>query len=144
MIETIIAIISIAVFGVLGMAIMRDIKAHMTVSNSLAPAARTTTVNGTSLDLQNYIGDIMAVLNSAAGTGTSPTLDVKLQDSADDSAFADVAGKTFTQITGTASLQTMNIDVRAVRRYIRLVATIGGTSPSFTCVGTFQGMKQTL
>lgn len=121
-----------------------DLKGELTVSESLAPAARTATVNGSSLDLQGYNGEVMAILDSAAGTGTSPTLDGKIQDSADNSTFADVTGLTFAQVTTAASLQTLRIDPRAVRRYIRQVGVIGGTSPSFNCVGLFVGQKQTI
>lgn len=121
-----------------------DLKGELAVARSLASAARTASANGVSLDLQGYNGQLMAILESAAGTGTTPTLDVKVQDSADDTAFADVSGLTFTQVTTAASLQTLRIDSRAVRRYIRLVATIGGSTPSFNCAGLFVGQKQTI
>jgi hypothetical protein len=99
----------------------------------LPPAARTATANGSSVDVKDYVGGGKVVLHSAAGGGTSPTMDVKLQDSADDSTFADVSGKVFTQVVGAASLQSMEVDLDSLRRYIRLVVTIGGTSPTFTC-----------
>lgn len=121
-----------------------DLKGELTFTESLAPAARTASANGSSLDLQGYNGQVVARLNSAAGTGTTPTLDVKIQDSADNSAFADVAGLTFAQVTTAAFKDTLRIDPRAVRRYIRMVATIAGTSPSFTCVGEFVAGKQTI
>lgn len=124
--------------------LMVDKKTHLTVSESLAPAARTATVNGVSLDTRDYEGDILALLHSAPGGGTSPTLDVKIQDSADDATFADVTGYTFSQITTMASAQKLTVDKRNVRRYVRMAATITGTSPTFTCVGLFQGMKKTL
>lgn len=123
----------------------KDLKNHLTVTESLVPARRTATGNGASLDLQNYEGDILAVMSSALGGGTTPTLDVKIQDSADDSTFADVTGKTFTQVTGAAGngVQEMTLDPRALRRYIRMVATIAGTSPTFDCYGQFIGQKKT-
>ena len=69
---------------------------------------------------------------AAAGAGSSPTYNVKIQDSADNSTFADVTGATFTQVTSTASQQKLTINANDVQRYIRAVATIGGTSsPSF-------------
>lgn len=97
------------------------------------PAARTTTANGTSIDVLDYMGVAKAILDSALGTGTTPTLDVKIQDSADNSVFADVAGAVFAQVTAAANvLLAIALDMDAVRRYIRAVATIGGTTPSFT------------
>ena len=42
-----------------------------TVIPFLATAARTTTANGTGIDIKDYTGKINVVLDSAAGTGTS-------------------------------------------------------------------------
>lgn len=113
------------------------------VSSASLRGRLTATTNGTSLDLQGYNGHVMAMLSSQAGTGTSPTLDVKLQDSADNSTFADVTGKTFTQVTSAAaSHQEMDVDPRSVQRYVRLVATITGTAPVFDAFGGFVGGKK--
>jgi hypothetical protein len=67
---------------------------------------------------------------TGAVSGTSPTLDVKLQDSADGSSWADT-GITFTQITATSARQQREFKARKGRGYLRLHATAGGTSPSF-------------
>lgn len=68
-----------------------------------------------------------AYLQVAAFTGTDVT--VKLQDSADNSSFADLSGAAFTQITGGAPL-TQRIAIAntaTVRRYVRAaVVTTGG------------------
>lgn len=97
----------------------------------LATAARTTTANGTGVDLANCRGGAAIVLDSAAGTGTTPTLDVKLQTSPDNSTWAD-AGVAFTQVINAASQQIAAIDVTKLQRYVRTVSTITGTTPSFT------------
>lgn len=95
--------------------------------------ARTATVNGASLNQRDFLGRGKVILDSTVGTGTTPALDVKLQDSADDSSFADIAGATFAQVTDAgASLQSIGIDCDAAREFIRAVATIAGTTPSFT------------
>ena len=109
---------------------------------SLAAGRYTTTVNGTGIDLQGYQGKVKAMLNFGAGGGTTPTLDVKIQDSADNSTFADVSGLTFTQVVDAASLQSMAIDTRSVRRYVRVVLTISGSSPTFDGSVTTVGQKQ--
>ena len=115
----------------------------LTPNSTLAPAARTATANGTGVDLKDYIGQAKVILHSALGTGTTPTLDVKLQDSDDNSTFADITGATFTQVTdAAASLQAIGVDVDKVKRYVRAVATIGGTTPSFTCNCIIVGRKQ--
>lgn len=109
------------------------LKAVTTVTASLAAASRTSTTNGTGVDLKGAT-DVLAILNcAAASAGTNPTWDVTIEDSADNSSFAAVSGLAFTQVTNAASTQTMQIDPRAVRRYVRAVGTIGGTSsPAFT------------
>ena len=108
------------------------------------PADRSATANGSSVDILNYEGQAAAILQSAAGTGTTPTLDVKLQDSADGSTgWADVTGAAFSQVTNAAaSAQVVKFNASAVQRYIRAVATIAGTTPSCTCAASFVGKKQ--
>lgn len=119
------------------MALMRAL-----VSPLFSPAARTASANGTGVDRQaaNTGTDGMAVvyLDSAAGTGTSPTLDFKLQESDDNSSWADVptgeiVGGAFTQVTTAASQQTRYVDLGPRKRYLRGVFTVTGTTPSFTC-----------
>ncbi|HEY7068062.1 MAG TPA: hypothetical protein VII06_41810 [Chloroflexota bacterium] len=63
-------------------------------------------------------------------SGTSPTLDAKLQDSADGSAWADT-GVAFTQVTTTGSRQQREFKTKQGRPYVRVATTVGGTSPSF-------------
>ncbi len=95
-------------------------------------AARTATGQTSGIDLQTYDGDVVFLLDSAAGSGTSPTLDVTIEDSADNSSFAAISGAAFTQVTGTASAQKLVVNKDNARRYVRVKYTIGGTSPSFT------------
>jgi hypothetical protein len=77
-------------------------------------------------------GAELRVQLDVAGTvsGTSPTLDVKLQDSADGSSWADT-GVAFTQVTATGSRQQREFRTKQGRSHVRLAATVGGTSPSF-------------
>ena len=115
--------------------------AEYDVLSLLPPAARTATANGSSIDIKDYLGGGKIILDSAAGGGTSPTMDVKVQDSADNSSFADVSGLTFAQVVAAASLQSMAVDLDQLRRYVRLVVTIGGTSPTFTCSAVLLAKK---
>ena len=116
----------------------------VSVLSLLDPAGRDTTANGSAVDILNYEGQAAAILQSAAGTGTDPTLDVKLQDSADGSTdWQDITGAVFTQITDAAvSTEVIKFNASAVRRFVRAVATIGGTTPSFICAASFVGKKQ--
>lgn len=110
-----------------------------------AVASRTATLTATGVDLRDYIGKGKIVaMSGPASAGTDPTLDIKIQDSADNSSFADVAGMTFTQVTDAADLiEAIAIDFNAIRRYVRVVGTLGGTSsPAFTYGVALIGRKQ--
>ncbi|MGH7773727.1 MAG: hypothetical protein ACREQA_15995 [Candidatus Binatia bacterium] len=76
-------------------------------------------------------------------TGGTPTLDIKLQHKDElTGIYTDIPGATFAQkaATGTDSLvvypgvaETANrLESNVLSRIIRAVATIGGTTPSFT------------
>jgi hypothetical protein len=95
-------------------------------------AARTATGQTSGIDLKDYDGDVVFLLDSAAGTGTSPTLDVTIEDSADNSSFAAVSGAAFTQVVDAASAQKLVVNKDSARRYVRVKYTITGTTPSFT------------
>ena len=116
----------------------------VSVLSLLDPADRSATVNGSAADILDYEGHAAAILQSAAGTGTTPTLDVKLQDSADGSTgWADITGAAFTQVgNAAASAQVLKFNASAVKRHIRAVATVGGTTPLFACAVSFVGKKQ--
>lgn len=123
--------------------IIIDLHTELNAASLSNIAARTSTVTGSAVDLQGYQGKLKVMQNVGTVSGTTPTLDGKLQDSADGSTgWADVTGATFTQVTAADSLQSIGVDTRAVKRYVRYVGTIGGTTPSFTMGVTFVGSKQ--
>ena len=110
-----------------------------------AAARRTSTLTGTGIDVLAYEGVALVVLNASAGTGTTPTLDVKLQHSDDNSTYADVTGGAFTQVTdvaGSAGVQVKKINVSDLKRYVRAIGTIAGTTPSFDFGVEFIGIKK--
>jgi len=115
-----------------------DVHGELLASNLIA-GTYTADANGAGADLQGYQGVLKIILDSGAGGGTTPTLD---EDSTDNSSFTDVVGKTFAQVTTIASLQSLGIDTRAVRRYIRAVLTIAGASPTFGLAVVVIGQKQ--
>ena len=118
-----------------------DVHGELLVS-SLAAGTYVASGNGAGIDLQGYQGVLKIVLDSGAGGGTTPTLDVKIQDSADNSSFTDVVNKAFVQVGAGASLQSLGIDTRGVKRYIRAALTITGTSPTFGLAVVATGQKQ--
>lgn len=85
------------------------------------PQSAAATVTGTGIDLQPYDGPILILQAGGVGTGT---LDGKIQDSADNTTFADVSGAVFAQKTTTAGTQALVINTASVRRYIRYVGTV--------------------
>lgn len=110
-----------------------------------AAARRTSSLTGTGIDVLTYEGVALVVLNASAGTGTNPTLDVKLQHSDDDSTYEDVTGGAFTQVTdvaGSAGVQVKRINVSDLKRYVRAIGTIAGTTPSFDFGVEFVGIEK--
>lgn len=105
---------------------------------SLTAGLRTDTAatNGASIDTTASAAfGGQAYLQVTAFTGTDVT--VKIQDSADDAAFADVASLAFTQTTAAPTFQRISISNTAtIRRYVRAVTvTTGGvTSVTFAVV----------
>lgn len=106
---------------------------------ALAPtASRNAALDGTAVDLQQYDGDIVLILDVASG-GTS-TCTVTIQDSADNSSFANVSTTfvrdgvaqasgtvSFAQASTTASKQTIVLNKDGLRRYVKAISVEGGT-----------------
>lgn len=100
---------------------------------SFRPNTVTATANGTGIDTKGY-HDGMVTLEVGTVAGTAPTLDVKIQESDDNTTFVDITGATFTQVTAsnnTQKLRIADLNGGTRKRYIRAVATIAGTGPSF-------------
>ncbi len=86
------------------------------------------------IDLNAYAGDKRFVLvSAAAGSGTNPTLDVKLKHCATvGGVYEDVPQGAFTRVTTAASMQALVFET-GLERYVKIAWTIGGTSsPAFT------------
>lgn len=98
-------------------------------STPVPSAART--ANGNSLTVTGYSPTeaLRAQLDVTAASGTSPTLDVVIQDSLDGGATWNTIG-TFAQRTAAAR-QVINV-AAPFAPLLRVSWTIGGTTPSFT------------
>lgn len=114
---------------------------NATVVNILTPvsAANTAAATSSGVDLIDYDSPVIITQHKGAGTGT---LDGKIQDSADNSSFADVSGLTFTQETTGAGIQKLVFNPKSVRRYIKYVGTIGA-GPQIVGV-SLAGVKKTI
>lgn len=112
---------------------------------ALAPTAvRTSNLDGTAVDLNDYEGDVVVILDVANG-GTS-TLDVKIQ-SADTSggSYSDVttafyrggsevasSAVAFSQVSTTASKQYLVFPKGAAKRFIKAVSTTSSSSHTYS------------
>ena len=86
--------------------------------------------NETGVDLLDYEGDITLILDAEAG-GSGVTYAVKVQDSADNSTFADVTDAAFTTTTAnTALVESLVINTDEIKRYARVVIDVTGSSPA--------------
>ena len=125
------------------MSVIQQNLEKLTVVAGVATAAVTSTATSSAIDLLEYDGDVMLILDSAAGGGSSPTLDIKITECATTGGtYTDLSGATFTQVTGSASMQTLVINKDSAERYIKIVQTIGGSSPTFTFSINLVGLKK--
>lgn len=76
-----------------------------------------------------FAADVVLMVQCAAATGTSPTLNVVLEESVDNSTWTAVAGGAAPQLTAAGS-STSN--ARLTKSYVRVTSTIGGTTPAIT------------
>lgn len=91
--------------------------------------AKTASGNGTAHDAgASTAGGWVANLHVTAVAGTTPSDTVKIQHSADNSTWADLG--TFAAVTAAGSQQITGTGT--VNRYVRVVDTISGTTPSIT------------
>lgn len=107
------------------------------IKTPVASAAYTSTSQSTGIDCSPY-GKATALLDVTAVSGTTPTLDVKLQGSPDgvstadgSSRWFDVGSGAFTQKTATGKSILQSVDITGFQK-LRVVYTIAGTTPSFT------------
>lgn len=113
-----------------------NIGGYVAARSSLPPVAAVAgTRTGTSVDRLGFASCVIVHSCAAvAGAPTTQAIDLKLQDSDDGSAFADVAGYAFAQkTTGTAELRELDLNLAKARRFVRLVEVVaftGGTTPS--------------
>lgn len=94
-----------------------------------APATVTANGNGTGVDIAKFesIALIEAIAEPTAGT-----LSLKLQHSDDNSTWNDVPGMVFQTLSTTKKTDTLKVNSDRFKKYVRVVDTVGGTTPSAT------------
>lgn len=97
--------------------------------DAVLTGTRTATVASPRIDAGPGVADILVLVQVTAVAGTSPTLTVSVEQSVD--------GVTWTAIPASAApvMSTLGNTVcnaAVPQQFARVVATIGGTTPSFT------------
>ena len=96
------------------------------VSTSLAPAARTTTANGTGVALAGF--NSVAIL-FVVGAITDGTHTVKVQESDDNSTYTDVAaGDLIGSLSALSANTNQKVGYKGSKPYVRAVTTITGST----------------
>lgn len=119
-----------------------DLENHVSVAQSLAPAARTAAADGAAVDLANYDSAVV-VIDTGTATGTSPSFTFEVQESdttsggdftAVDSAYLEGSEPVVTQANDVA---VYKIGYKGIKRYIRVtIETVGGSdTPTLPCTG---------
>ena len=105
---------------------------NIAISQSIAPGAHviaaTFSLVGTAIDVLGYS---VLVTFAWAGFGAGSTVDVKLQDSDDNTTWTDVASGAFTQVTTATANSTIEKAYTGGKHYLRVVATVAGATSSF-------------
>lgn len=105
---------------------MKSLKDNIDVARSVRPDQHTASVNGTGVDLLGYEGAMALVL---VGTVTDGTHTPKLQDSDDNSTFADVAaGFLHGSFAAAVTNTQQRVSYIGSKRYIRGVMTVAGAT----------------
>lgn len=113
---------------------MRGIKVR-TIAN---PGRITATTTSAALDLFPFDGVALLHMKSTGTEAAATTMDIKIQSSADGTTnWADatmpITGSpmAFTQVVNAATAgQTLEINIVDLKRFIRVVQTLAGTSPA--------------
>lgn len=119
-----------------------DIGYNIAPRLGLAPDASTRSHSGAGIDrlgLGANSCELVVVTGSVDDTSvTIQTIDVKIQDSADDITYADYTDQfsagAVAQVVTESSVATTAIDLRGADKYVRVVGTLsmtGGTAPTW-------------
>lgn len=109
---------------------MRDLYNSVAAGQSLSPAARTASANGTGVDLQGFEGAVVLI---ATGAYTDGTHTFEVQESADNAAFTAVADSDLQgtePVVGAAAdgNKIYKVGYLGIKRYVRVVVTAAGTT----------------
>lgn len=107
--------------------------ADLNIATLQIPANLNTNTGSAALDVSNYLGVIAVTL--AAGNGATNTAFQANLTTGNDTNISNsvsVSGTTFTNVTTSASVQTLGVDTRQLRKYLYLNWLISGTGANVT------------
>ena len=109
------------------------------------PATITADALSAAIDLNDYEGDLVAVLQTLGSTGNADnTMDVTLHESdTSGGSYTLAAGTAFTQVGyNAASNQKISINSDALKRYVKFSFDVAGTTPSYSTSAALLGIKK--
>jgi len=114
---------------------MRSAAFTTRVASSILPDQYTTTANGAGVDLLGYDANAISIVTGAFG-GTTPTATAKIQESADNATWTDVADTGLDGVTGNpagfalAASTIKTVAYIGLKRYVRVIlSAVTGTTP---------------
>lgn len=96
---------------------------------ALPSAARTASTTSGPVAAAGQATVAVLSVHCTAASGTTPTLDVSLEESADGSSWSAITGSGITQLTAAGNRLATAL---VTKNFVRTAVTIGGTTPSFT------------
>ena len=109
----------------------RQIGSAINPKLGITPQTATATVTGTGIDCSGY-EEVVYALMVGAVSGTTPTLDAKIQESATvGGTYTDITGAVFAQVTTATHQLHLSVRVNTAKPFQRVLATIAGTTPSY-------------
>src|SRR5438309_5351391 len=77
-----------------------------------------------------FAGDVLLAVHCTAASGTSPTLNASLEESADGvGSWTAIAGSSVTQLVAAGNAMAF---AAASKPFVRVTSAVAGTTPSFT------------
>lgn len=73
--------------------------------------------------------DVLLTVHCTAATGTTPTLDASLEESADGTTWTAIPGSAIAQLTAAGNRLAY---ASVTKNYVRVTSTVAGTTPSVT------------
>ena len=134
-------IVALLCFTGLANAQVYDIYNGLTYTDAFVPATIAASDTSETFDLSAYNGKVVIVQSVPYISGSSETLDGKLQESSDQSTWTGTSDSAFTQVTAAGATQKKFIDPRKNKRYIRWVGTLSASDTAGVGV-MFIGQKR--